>query len=88
MRVPMDVSQTVNAFLGFRGVIRAVQAWNRTASRPIESVLCPGLGTAVGRMHPDACARQMRWAYRTSHLGQPVEAADLMEACRHHLDLV
>jgi hypothetical protein len=33
--------------------------FNRTAPRPIDTVLCPGLGTAIGRMHPHACARQM-----------------------------
>jgi O-acetyl-ADP-ribose deacetylase (regulator of RNase III) len=88
MRVPMDVSDTVNAFLAFRAVIRSVREYNRAASRPIASVLCPGLGTAVGRMHPQACARQMYYAYRTCHLGEASAPADLMEASRRHLLLV
>jgi O-acetyl-ADP-ribose deacetylase (regulator of RNase III) len=70
MRIPMDVSDTVNAYLAFRAVIRAVRSHNASKERPIESVLCPGLGTAVGRMPPQACARQMHYAYGTSHLGQ------------------
>ena len=69
MRVPMDVSETVNAFLAFRAVIRAVQAHNRAAAKSIETVLCPGLCTAVGRMPPKVCARQMHYAYGVSHLG-------------------
>jgi O-acetyl-ADP-ribose deacetylase (regulator of RNase III) len=88
MRVPMDVSNTVNAFLAFRAVIRAVRAHNETASHPIRSVLCPGLGTAVGRMAPESCARQMYYAYRTTHAGLPFLPADLMEACRNQFDLV
>lgn len=88
MRVPMDVSNTVNAFLAFRAVIRAVHAYNRTAQRPIATVLSPGLGTAVGRMHPEACARQMAHAYRTSHLGQKLAPRDLMEACRNQFEMV
>ena len=55
MRVPMDVSDTVNAFLAFRAVIRAVQMFH---------------------------------AYRASHLGQPLAPADLMDAARHHVNLV
>lgn len=88
MRVPMDVSATVNAFLAFRAVIRAARAYNRTARRPIETILSPGLGTAVGRMHPQACARQMYHAYRTSHLGHRVPPADLMEAGRTQLEMI
>jgi hypothetical protein len=82
------VSATVNAFLAFRAVIRSAQAYNRTAGRPIETILSPGLGTAVGRMHPNACARQMYYAYRTSHLGQQLNPRDLMDACQTQFDLV
>ena len=87
MRVPMDVSGTVNAFLAFRAIIRAVRDHNRFAASRIETVLCPGLGTAVGRLHPQACARQMYYAYRTSHAGRPFIPADLMDACRNQFDL-
>ena len=88
MRVPMDVSQTVNAFLAFRAVIRCVQDYNRTGRGPIESILSPGLATAVGGMHPQTCARQMAYAYRTSHLGKQTVPRDLMEACRNQFELV
>ncbi len=49
MRVPMDVSRTVHAFLAFRAVLRAVRLHNTSQQSPIETILCPGLGTAVGR---------------------------------------
>ena len=43
MRVPMDVSDTVNAFLAFRAVIRTARHYNQSAATPIDTILCPGL---------------------------------------------
>ncbi len=70
MRVPMNVADTLNAYLAFRAVIRAVKQHNRSGVLPIRSVLCPGLGTAVGRMPLDRCARQMWAAYIYAEKGQ------------------
>lgn len=58
MRVPMKVGQTVNAFLAFRAALRAAKA------HQIDSMLCPGLGTAIGAMDPKVCAVQMYEAYK------------------------
>ncbi|XP_041379261.1 uncharacterized protein LOC121391849 [Gigantopelta aegis] len=62
MRVPMDVYDTVNAYLALRAVLRSVINHNascqQTGQEPIHSVLCPGLGTAVGRMPFKRCALQ------------------------------
>jgi len=77
MRVPSVIDQSVNAYLAFRATLRLVQTHNRAISsalekgledklngaRLIESILCPGLGTAVGKMPHDRCAKQMRLAY-------------------------
>jgi O-acetyl-ADP-ribose deacetylase (regulator of RNase III) len=71
MRLPMNVADTLNAYLAFRAVLRAVVAWNRGQPTPIRSVLCPGLGTAVGKMPPRRCARQMLAAYRSVVLVGP-----------------
>ncbi|XP_071478727.1 uncharacterized protein [Diadema antillarum] len=72
MRVPMDVSDSVNAYLAFRAVIIAVQKHNANTSKtgllPISSVLCPGLATNVGRMPPKKCAKQMKCAYEIYEL--------------------
>jgi O-acetyl-ADP-ribose deacetylase (regulator of RNase III) len=72
MRVPMNVSSTLNAYLAFRAAIRAVKQHNVAGAKPIRKVLCPGLCTAVGRMHPDLAAKQMVAAYRVCVLGQAI----------------
>jgi O-acetyl-ADP-ribose deacetylase (regulator of RNase III) len=84
MRVPADVSGTVNAYLAFRAVIRAVREHNRLHERPLLTVLCPGLGTAIGRMSPRACAVQMHYAYGTVHLGQAWRLPSLAHAKEVH----
>lgn len=72
MRVPQSVENTVNAYLAFRAVILAVQKHNmRNPGNEIRSVLCPGLGTAVGMMDYRQCAQQMRLAYETYELKLP-----------------
>ena len=64
MRIPEDVSNTSNSFLAFRAAILSVQKHNRNPDNPpIRSVLCPGLGTAIGTMPVDRCAFQMLQAY-------------------------
>jgi O-acetyl-ADP-ribose deacetylase (regulator of RNase III) len=69
----MDVSNTVNAYLAFRAAIRAALHHNRSAVRPISTILCPGLGTATGRIPPAACARQMRYAHQQAESWHPHE---------------
>jgi O-acetyl-ADP-ribose deacetylase (regulator of RNase III) len=64
MRVPEDVSRTLNAYLAFRAILLAVQRHKASSAAPIRSLLCPGLGTGVGAMPPRRCAAQMRVAYR------------------------
>ena len=63
MRVPRDVADTVNAYLAFRAALRAVLAHNASGQPAIKRVLCPGLGTAIGKMPVGRCARQMRVAW-------------------------
>lgn len=85
MRVSGDVSDTVNAYLAFRAVLRAVAAFNAEQPR-IDSVLCPGLGTAVGRMPPTRCAYQMHaaWLQHT----EPHRYRSLGEATEAHYGMV
>jgi O-acetyl-ADP-ribose deacetylase (regulator of RNase III) len=63
MRLPGNVADTPNAYLAFRAALRAVLEHNAHGRPAIRSVLCPGLGTAVGQMPVDRCARQMRAAW-------------------------
>lgn len=72
MRVPMVIASTVNAYLAFRAVIRAVREHNKQNPESINTVLCPGLGTATGAMPPDRCARQMLAAYNACVLGRMI----------------
>jgi len=63
MRVPQDVSRTVNSYLAFRAALRAVRDYNAENRNPISTLLVPGLGTGNGCMPPLRAARQMRAAY-------------------------
>jgi O-acetyl-ADP-ribose deacetylase (regulator of RNase III) len=88
MRIPMDVADTVNAYLAFRAAIRCAVQWNAAAERRIDTILCPGLGTAVGRMPARVCARQMHYAYATSHLRQVWKPIALGQAVDLHHRMV
>ncbi len=71
MRVPEDVSDTVNAYLALRGALLAVINHNRKASTTnrIATLAVPGLATGVGNMPYERSAYQMWMAYRTVMLG-------------------
>lgn len=58
MRVPADVSSTVNAYLAFRAAL------SEARDKGFKSILCPGLGTAVGKLPYKSAAAQMAQAYR------------------------
>jgi O-acetyl-ADP-ribose deacetylase (regulator of RNase III) len=88
MRIPMDVSTTVNAYLAFRAAIRAAREHNRTATRPIDTILCPGMATGVGCLSYDACAWQMFLAYHTAHCGRPWDFETLDDAMQSHLKML
>jgi O-acetyl-ADP-ribose deacetylase (regulator of RNase III) len=75
MRVPMNVTNTVNAYLAFRAAIRAIKQHNREQPGAIRTVLCPGLCTAIGRMPPELAARQMAAAFEVGMLNQAVGPA-------------
>ena len=84
MRVPMDVSKTANAHLAFRAILRAL----RDRDEPIRSVACSGLGTGEGRMSPEVCARQMRFAYSVVAQERPLTKGGLAGAVRNHMELL
>ena len=82
MRVPMVVDGTPHAYLAFRAALRAVRG------TPIQSLLCPGLGTGVGRLSPESCARQMRAAWNEVVLGQRDRRGGLAGEVRRHMYLI
>jgi O-acetyl-ADP-ribose deacetylase (regulator of RNase III) len=64
MRVPRDISKTDNVYNAFFAMLTAVSNYNKNNKVRIEKVLCPGMGTATGRMESKEAARQMSTAYK------------------------
>lgn len=87
MRVPGDVSATVNAYLAFRAALIAVREANRRRPGMIRSLLCPGLCTFYGKMSPEKSARQMRFAYRLIADGDAGLLDQPGKVIRSHQDL-
>jgi len=83
MRTPTIVKQTPNAYLAFKAILMEVRKHNKLVlegkktGTPIKTVLCCGLGTAVGMMPFKTCATQMLQAYRTVALGRVFPHRDL-----------
>jgi len=87
MRVPEDVSNTVNAYLAFRaGLIEAIN-FNKNSGDKITSILCPGLGTLSGMMPETNCAKQMKYAYDLVFSGKGYFPNDLSAAYDLHIKL-
>lgn len=88
MRVPSDISTTVNVYLAFRAALIAVLAHNARTKPPIRTLLAPGLGTGIGAVTPAAAARQMRLAYDAIITGQGVENRGARAILRQHHDML
>lgn len=58
MRVPMILKDTVNVYLASKAIFQLLKKENR-----ITSVTISGLGTGVGKVPYDVCAKQMKQAY-------------------------
>ena len=59
MRIPKSIIGTDNVYNAMRAMLLTV----KKHSNIIETVLCPGLGTATGQLNPEVAARQMYLAY-------------------------
>lgn len=74
MRVPTILTDTVNPYLAARAALLLVKNGSRVISQNlpislvepvsdlVSSIAFPGLGTGVGRVDPNICARQVRTA--------------------------
>ena len=87
MRVPMNVSNTVNAYLAFRAALIAVRNHNRANPGSIGSLLCPGLATFYGCMPPRRSAVQMLLAYRLVVKGEAGIQDRGHDVLRHHREM-
>lgn len=65
MRVPEHIEGTLNAYYAFRAVLISILKYNLNMDYhdQIKSVVCPGLGTGIGRLSAKSCAHQMHAAY-------------------------
>jgi len=81
MRVPLLVNDTANAYLAFRAALQAA------VSKGMKSIICPGLGTGVGRMPYDKCARQMRMAWDNVNTRGGEFPKSIKAAIDSHVDL-
>ncbi|MDG9671367.1 macro domain-containing protein [Hahella sp. CR1] len=82
MRIPEDVSNTLNPYIAFRAVLLAIKTHNLRSERKINSILCPGLGTGIGRVEPRKCAAHMRVAYTS--LSKPARTPSYNEIHEVH----
>ncbi|EDX74839.1 Appr-1-p processing enzyme family protein [Coleofasciculus chthonoplastes PCC 7420] len=63
MRVPMSIAGTDIPYIAMWAMLLAVRRHNQNATRKIDQIACPGLGTGIGRIPYDEAARQMAVAY-------------------------
>lgn len=92
MRVPMVLADTVNPYLAARaalllirhGVFPAGPLAGEAVAAAVTSVALPGLGTGVGRVNPETCARQVRVAIEEVVLGGGHAPRSWAEAQQQH----
>jgi len=84
MRVPLNVRDSVNAYLAFRASLIAVLEHNKVYKTKINSILCPGLATGVGKLPSLYCARQMYLAYRIVMKGDKLVFSSIGAAYAAH----
>lgn len=71
MRVPQNLSRTVNAYLSMRAALITVRDFNAAHGDMIATLLVPPLAATNGLMPPLRAARQMRAAYDAIVYGLP-----------------
>ena len=92
MRVPMYLGESVNLYLAARAVFLLIKYGNfctgdlkgKPIAKYIKTVAFPGLGTGVGRIRPDICARQVLKAIDDVLLGRYKMPQSWAEASENH----
>ena len=95
MRVPTILRDSVNPYLAARATLLLVKHGTFTngtyVGEPIadyvDSIAFPGLGTGVGRVGPNTCARQVRAAIDAALLGQDSFPVSWVDAQHRHQQL-
>ena len=92
MRVPMVLRDTVNPYLAARaalllmkhGTVPAGALAGQQIADVVQSVAFPGLGTGVGQVGPNTCARQVRAAIEDIMMGQNEYPRTWVDAQQRH----
>lgn len=92
MRVPMILRDSVHPYLATRatflliqhGIVPAGPFESQKVSDLVSTVAFPGLGTGVGRVEPNTCARQMRVAIQEIALGKRTFPDSWADASTRH----
>lgn len=95
MRVPMILGNSINSYLAARaalllvkhGVFRGGHLEGEAVADYVESIAFPGLGTGVGRVGPNTCARQVRAAIEEVVHGRHEFPESWADAQRRHQEL-
>jgi O-acetyl-ADP-ribose deacetylase (regulator of RNase III) len=90
MRIPSDISDTINAYLAMRAILITALTHNRAAGTGpdrISRIAIPGLGTGVGKMPAERSAYQMWMAYRSLIMGEREWAKSLEKQAEHERKL-
>lgn len=83
MRVPMRLpADSVNPYLAMRAIVRLIRK-----NPHVRSIAVPGLGTGIGGIGPNTCARQVRAALDDFLFGKLHTPATWAEASSHHQSL-
>lgn len=79
MITPGPVPNTNNAYLAFRAAL--------LVGKDFETIICPGLATLTGRMHPEISALQMLQAWRELFVHCPRETNRDLLAEKHPMTM-
>jgi O-acetyl-ADP-ribose deacetylase (regulator of RNase III) len=79
MRIPLILSKCVNVYLASKAIFTIFKNDDR-----INSITISGLGTGVGKVPYQICAKQMRHAYHDFYLGNYEFPESLQEATMQH----
>jgi O-acetyl-ADP-ribose deacetylase (regulator of RNase III) len=84
MRVPMVLTESVNAYLATRAALLCALRHPGEHPGKISRLAFPGMGTGVGQLSPNTCARQMRVAIDDVLLDQFKPPRTWAEASERH----
>ena len=95
MRVPMNLHDTVNPYLAARaifilfkyGTFKSGKVKGERISDHVSTVAFPGLGTGVGKVRPEICAKQVRRAMNDILLEQYKMPNSWAQASEQHQTL-